>query len=190
VPLVGGGGGLEALAELLPQLALPLAHERGRREDQHAAGQPADGQLLVDDARFDRLAEAHFVGQDGAAAHLAQHPLGDVDLVGQLLDGVGADGEEPVEAWHERESFRFAPQLVPRAVGRRGLQLLGERGERAFVYRPDILDRRRGGGPGWRVRHRHAAGGGGRNIPSRPRPRQGGECPVRSPLGAGRVEPR
>src|SRR2546422_1628479 len=32
------------------------------------------------------------VGEDGAAAHVAQHPLGHVDLVGQLLDRVGVEG--------------------------------------------------------------------------------------------------
>src|SRR5207249_10142029 len=40
------------------ELSLPLPHERGRRQDQGAAGEPADRQLLVDDARLDRLAEA------------------------------------------------------------------------------------------------------------------------------------
>src|SRR3989449_8388489 len=55
-PVVGLGRGVEALEELLLELPLPLAHERGGRQDQRAAGEAADRELLVDDARLDRLA--------------------------------------------------------------------------------------------------------------------------------------
>src|SRR5204862_122596 len=85
--LVGIGRSVEALEELLFELPLPLTHQRGGREDQRAPGEPADGELLVDDARLDRLPEAHLIGEDRAAAHVAQDALGHVDLVGQLLLG-------------------------------------------------------------------------------------------------------
>src|SRR5206468_10838476 len=141
-----------ALEELLLQLALPLTNGRRRRQDQRAAGKPANRELLVDDARLDRLAEPHLVGEDGAAAHVAQHPLRYVDLVGQLRDRVGLERDQPVEPRDEGDPLGVAPQLVPGTLGRRPLELLGEQLERPFVHRPGIV-RRCGGGSG-------ATGGG------------------------------
>src|SRR5439155_2419430 len=165
VPVFRIGRRLEPLEELPLQLALPLAHERGRREDQHAAGEPANRQLLVDDARLDRFAETDFVGEDGAAAHLPQHPLGDVDLVGQLLDRVGVEGDRPVGAGHKGGPRRLAPQVVPGALGRRAPELLGEHRERALVYGPDVCGwcgwRLERGWGEWRLRHGRAARGRG-----------------------------
>ena len=136
LPVVGIGRGVEVLKELLLQLALPLPHQRCRREDERAAGQAANRQLPVDDARLDRLAEPDFVGEDRAAAHLPQHALGNVDLVRQLLDGVGAQRDEPVEARDERDVLRLAPQLVPGARRGRSVELPGKEVQRAFVDRP------------------------------------------------------
>src|SRR2546428_10022715 len=48
-----------SLEELLLELPLPLAHQRGRRQDQGAAGQAADRQFFIDDARLDRRSEEH-----------------------------------------------------------------------------------------------------------------------------------
>src|SRR3989449_6721728 len=79
------------------------------------------------------------VGEDGAAAHVAQHPLGHVDLVGQLLDRVGVEGDQPVEARDQGDPFRLAPQLVPGALGRGFLELVGERLEGALVDRPGVV---------------------------------------------------
>src|SRR5256886_17014342 len=78
---VGIDRSVEALEELLFGPPLPLTHQRRGREDQRAPGEPADGELLVDDARLDRLPEAHLIGEDRAAAHVAQDALGHVDLV-------------------------------------------------------------------------------------------------------------
>src|SRR5882762_1013905 len=164
-PVAGLARRVEALEELLLELALPLPHERGRRQDQHAAGEPANRELLVDDARLDRLAEAHLVGQDGAAAHVAQHPLGDVDLVRQRLDRVRVECDQPFEARDQGDPFRLTPQFVPGAVGRGRLEPFRERLEGVLVYRPDVLGWRSGQGQnGWRLRHRHAAGGEGATI--------------------------
>src|SRR5207237_1198042 len=139
LPVVGLGRGLEALEELLLELALPLAHERGGRQDQHAAGEAADRQFFIDDARLDRLAEADLVGEDGAAAHVAQHALGHVDLVGQLLDRVGVERDQPVEAGDEGDALRLAPQLVPGTIGRRSLDLVDEELQGPLVDRPGVV---------------------------------------------------
>src|SRR5205807_400984 len=103
------GRSLEALEELLRELSLPLAHQGRGREDEGAAREPPDRQLFVDDARLDRLTQPHLVGEDGAPAHVAQHALSHVDLVGQLLDRVGIECDQPVEARHQRDALRLAP---------------------------------------------------------------------------------
>src|SRR5207237_8096350 len=59
-----------------------------------------------------------------------------VDLVRQLLDGVGAQRDEPVEARDERDVLRLAPQLVPGARRGRSVELPGKEVQRAFVDRP------------------------------------------------------
>ena len=74
-----------------------------------------------------------------AAAHVAQHPLGHVDLVGQLLDRVGIEGDQPVEPGDKSDALRLAPQLVPGALGRGFLELGGERGEGALVDDPGVV---------------------------------------------------
>ncbi|MBO0742087.1 MAG: hypothetical protein J2P51_11755, partial [Hyphomicrobiaceae bacterium] len=85
-------------------------------------------QLPVNDARLDRFAEPDFVGEDRAAAHVPQHPLGNVDLVRQLFDGMAAQRDQPVEARHECDMLGLAPQLVPVAMRLRGrrAELLGK----------------------------------------------------------------
>src|SRR6266702_7733206 len=77
--------------------------------------------------------------EDGAAAHLAQHALGDVDLVGQLLDRVGVERDQPVEARHERDPLGLATQVVPGSVCGRTLELLREQLERTLVDRPRLV---------------------------------------------------
>jgi len=68
---------------------------------------------------------------------MCRSTLGDVDLVRQLLDGVPAQRDEPVEARDERDVLRLAPQLVPSARCRRSVELLGKQLQRAFVDRPN-----------------------------------------------------
>src|SRR5436190_20080064 len=100
-----------------------------------------------------------------AAVHVAQHPLGDVDLVRQRLDRVRVECDQPFEARDQGDPFRLTPQLVPVAVGRGRLEPFRERLEGVLVYRPDVLGWRGGQGQnGWRLRHRHAAGGEGATI--------------------------
>src|SRR2546428_4132116 len=113
------GEGSNAPEYLLYGLPLPLAHQRRGREDQRAPGEPADRELLVDDARLDRLPEAHLIGEDRAAPHVAQDALGHVDLVRQLPDGVGVAPDQPLETGDQSNPFGLAPQLVPGATSRR-----------------------------------------------------------------------
>src|SRR2546428_8733425 len=130
------GEGSNAPEYLLYGLPLPLAHQRRGREDERAPGEPADGELLVDDARLDRLPEAHLIGEDRAAAHVAKDALGHVDRVRQLLDGVGVEGDQPVETGNERNPLRLPPQLVPGAIGGWLLELFDEQRERRLVDHP------------------------------------------------------
>src|SRR3989475_10725970 len=76
-----------------------------------------------------RLPEAHLIGEDRAAAHVAQDALGHVDLVRQLLDGVGVERDQPVETGDQSNPFGLAPQLVPGAIGRWVLALFGRQRE-------------------------------------------------------------
>src|SRR2546425_949887 len=59
--------------------------------------------------------------------------------MGQLLDRVGVEGDQPVEARDQGDPFRLAPQLVPGALGRGFLELFGERLEGALVDRPGVV---------------------------------------------------
>ncbi|MNX65018.1 hypothetical protein D3C86_960590 [compost metagenome] len=79
-------GDHEGLAELGLHLAAPLGRQRRRGEDQDVLDQVADQVLLEDEARLDGLAEAHLVGEDGAAVHAVDGSHDRVDLVGQDLD--------------------------------------------------------------------------------------------------------
>src|SRR5205807_2847939 len=69
----------------------------------------------------------------------AQHTLGHVDLVRELLDRVGVERDQPVESGNEGDALRLAPQLVPGAVGRRLLELVDEQLQGALVDRPGIV---------------------------------------------------
>jgi len=64
--------------------------------------------------------------------------LGHVDLVGQLLDRVGVEGDQPVEAGDQGDPLRLAPQLPPGARGRRLFEGIDEQLQGAFVDRPGV----------------------------------------------------
>jgi hypothetical protein len=99
-PVRGVGGRVEPLEEFALQLALPLLDERCRAEDEYTPRESANHELLEDDSGLDRLAEPDLVGEDRAAGHgAAEHTRGDVDLVRELLDCVGVERDEAVEAW-------------------------------------------------------------------------------------------
>src|SRR3954468_7231170 len=129
----------EALEELALQLSLPLHHERGGREDEHPAREAAYEQLLEDDPRLDGLAESDLVGEDCASAHLPKDASRDLDLVGELLDGVGVERDETVEAGRERDPLGLASKLCPDERAWRLLQSARELGERALIDGPEIV---------------------------------------------------
>ena len=111
------------------QLLAPLRQERDRGEHQRAPHQPAQDVLLEDEPGLDRLSEADLVGQERAAAHLAQHPQDgpDLEVVAlQVADAVQA--EEALEPAGQREPLGVeVEQETCRAVARRVLDRRGRR---------------------------------------------------------------
>src|SRR5690348_3947279 len=138
MPVVRVGGRIESLEELRLELSLPLRHEGRGRHDQYATREAANGELLEDDPRLDRLAEAHLVGEDGAAAHLTQHAARDLDLMGKLLDRVRVEGDESLESRRESDSLCLTSKLDPRTGARRLDDTAGELRERALVDCPQL----------------------------------------------------
>ncbi|MCY1401764.1 hypothetical protein D9M71_168870 [compost metagenome] len=79
--------------EAATHLHQPLVLEVFRNQDQHAVGAAGDELAVDDQAGFDGLAQAHFVGQQNARRNAVGHLAGDVQLMG---DGLCAGaGETP-----------------------------------------------------------------------------------------------
>ena len=110
--------------ELLAQLDLPLPEHRLGRHDQDALGTAGEPCLSDQQARLDRLAEPHLVGDQQARRPIAVHPLESSDLMrpgghdrGRLADplargtgqlrGVGDPGPDQA-AWISRRRSRRA----------------------------------------------------------------------------------
>jgi len=143
---------------------LPLPHERGRRQDQHGGGEPANRELLVDNARLDGLAEAHLVGQ------MARPPM-------------WRSTRWATSIWCGSALIAFASSVISRSKpGTRAIRSASRRSScqsrsvgvlepfsrtpRGECSSTDRRPRLRGGQGqnGWRLRHRHAAGGEGATI--------------------------
>src|SRR5947207_8796429 len=60
---------------------------------------------------------------------------------GQLLDRVGVERDQPVEARHEGDPLRLAPQVVPRAVRGGGLELRSEEHTSELQSHSDLVCR-------------------------------------------------
>ena len=86
----------EHLVILAPQLAEPLHGERFRRDDEAALDVPRVHQVVEDEARLDRLAEADFVGQQPAHRRAAGGALRDVELVREQADASAEKRAEPL----------------------------------------------------------------------------------------------
>ena len=69
-------------AELLPHLLLPLQAQTRRADDDDRAGAVAQEELLDDQARLDRLAQADVVGQEEVRARRLQGTAQRLELVG------------------------------------------------------------------------------------------------------------
>ena len=61
-------------------------HERLGNDDQHALGAAAEKQPVQDQARFDRLPQADFVGEQHSGNEPPGHFRRDTQLVGQQID--------------------------------------------------------------------------------------------------------
>ncbi|HEV3257947.1 MAG TPA: hypothetical protein VG013_13760 [Gemmataceae bacterium] len=82
-----GANDLEALAELVFQLALPLEGQVGGGDDQGAPHQAADLEFLQKEARHDGLARAGIVGeQETDARQLDEVVVDGFELVRQRID--------------------------------------------------------------------------------------------------------
>ena len=88
---------LEALAELVLQLPLPLEREVRRSDDQRAPDQAPGLQLLEQQPRHDRLAGARVVGQEEAdSGQLEEVVVDRLELVGEGIDAGDREREERV----------------------------------------------------------------------------------------------
>ncbi len=87
------GGKAEAVAHLFG----PLLAQRGRREHEHAPGEPAHTQLGRDEDRLNRLAEAHFIREEDAS-RAGEDGSRRFELPGAIVDSCRGD-RTAVEPW-------------------------------------------------------------------------------------------
>ena len=107
-PGVGPDDDAEVEPEEGPQLALPVAHEPGGRDDQDPS-QEASGEHLADvEPGHDGLARPRLIAQEKAEAGLRQHVVVDRDpLVGQRVDHRDFGREGGVEEMGEGQPLPF-----------------------------------------------------------------------------------
>jgi hypothetical protein len=91
---IGASHDPKAQAEESAELALPVAQESGRRNDEHPANEAARLHLANVKPRHDRLAGTGIVGKEEAQARLGEHVLVHRDaLMGQRFDAGRFGGE-------------------------------------------------------------------------------------------------
>ena len=130
----------KAFEELALELSLPLHHQGSWRQNEHTTREPADEQFLEDDTRFDRLPEPYLVGQDRAAPHRTSEDTPcDFDLMRELLDRVGVERDEAIEAWRQRDALGLTANRCPEKGARWFLDSAGEFGECTLVDGPEII---------------------------------------------------
>jgi len=100
---------LEAQTEAALHLALPLKAHRGGAHDEDEARLLAEDQLLKHEARLDRLAEPHIVGDEEVRARQLQRLHERRELVGHQLD---ARPEGGLEAGRVRRAHRAPLERV------------------------------------------------------------------------------
>ncbi len=100
----------EEQVELVEQLREPLHGQVRRRDHQAASDQPRVQQGREHEARFDGLAEAHFIGEHEARRAGGQHLVRHGDLVRLDVDAAREQGAERVGAALEIEADHFAAQ--------------------------------------------------------------------------------
>ena len=144
------------------ELALPVADEAGRRDDQHPADAAAEQHLPHVEAGHDGLAGAGVVGEQEAQRILLQHPLIDRDaLVGERIDpgGLAREGGvelvpvgQPVRLRHEQDRRRVPGEVEGRGRRRRPARRRVRVGAGAprrdrLLHLPQPVERQ-GAGPG------------------------------------------
>ena len=127
------------------ELALPVADETGRRDDQHPADAAAEQHLPHVEAGHDGLAGAGVVGEQEAQRLLLQHPLIDRDaLVGERVDpgGLAREGGvelvpvgQPVRLRHEEDRRRVPGEVEGHGRRRRSAKSAWVRRIRARAAR-------------------------------------------------------
>ena len=85
----------ERLVELAVELAEPLDRERRGRDDERPVGPVRAQEAREDEAGLDRLAEAHFVGEQPADGIGRRGALGDVELVREERDAPAEERAQP-----------------------------------------------------------------------------------------------
>jgi len=93
---------VELQVELGGHLLLPLPLERRRTDDHAGAHARAGRQLLEDEARLDRLAEPHVVGDEEVDAGHDHGARGRLELVGLQVDRSAEGGEKARAGQHRR----------------------------------------------------------------------------------------
>ena len=125
--MIGGfdlvaGQDVEAEAEFLGQLVLPLLDQTSGRDDEAALKIAADQELLDEQSRHDGLAGAWIVGEQEAQRLTRKHfAVNGRDLVRQRLDLGGADGEVGIEKIGQTDAIGFGGQPEQAAVGVEGV---------------------------------------------------------------------
>src|SRR5256885_8994842 len=139
LPVIGNGWRGEAFEELALELPLPLYHQGCRGENEHATHEAANEQLLEDDAGLDRLAEPDLVSEDGTPSHVTQNASVDLDLMGQLLDGIGIQGDQSIEAGRQGDLFRLAADGCPEERSGWRFEAASEFRQRPLVDGPEVV---------------------------------------------------
>ena len=143
------------------QLALPVADETGRRDDQHPADAAAEQHLPHVEAGHDGLAGAGVVGEQEAQRVLLQHPFVDRDaLVGERIDpgGLACEGGvelvpvgQPMRLRHEQDGRRVPGEVEGRErrrpARRRVRSGVGAPRRDRLLHLPQPVERQ-GAGPG------------------------------------------
>lgn len=83
----------EVEIEFFAQFVLPLGLDAGGGEDEDALGFLGKGEVAENQARFDRLTQSDFIGDQVVAREGGGYRSEDFDLVNPGFDGDGFDGE-------------------------------------------------------------------------------------------------
>ena len=111
ISAIGSGDDAALQPEQGAKLPLPVAHEPGRRDDQHPPNTTPEQHLAHAESGHDGLAGAGVVGEQEAQRLLRQHPLVDRNsLMWKRIDPCGLARECRVELVPVRQAVSFRDQ--------------------------------------------------------------------------------